>query len=147
MVNNNKITEEEFKNIYSKYDVITSKIQANYNSWNGYFILVILAGAVTYFSFIITQMISTKKKDKDKNTEQNEATPAKTMSIMKFLMPALMIYFTCTYSAAFALYIVVNSAMSLLTSFVSLKILEKMDKNKPQEPIENKKIKKVEYSR
>ncbi len=147
LVNNNQITEEEFKSIYSRYDVITTKIQGNYSSWNGYFILVILAGAVTYLSFIVTQMISSKKKDKEQKKDANELSPAKTMSFMKFLMPVLMIYFTCTYSAAFALYIVVNSAMSLLTSYVSLKILEKIESNKPQEPIENKKIKKVEYSR
>ena len=149
LVNSEKITADEYEDIYSKYDIITAKIQGAYSSWNGYFILVILAGAVTYFSFIITQMITTKKdKNKEKQKDANEVTPARSMSIMKFLMPVLMIYFTCTYSAAFALYIVVNSAMSLLTSFVSLKILEKIDKNKQDNgTIEVKKVKKVEYSR
>ena len=64
--------------------------------------------------------------------------------IMKIVMPIVMIIFTFSYSATFALYIVTNSLMSLIISFISLKILEKMDKNRVQK---EKQTKKVEYSR
>ena len=71
------------------------------------------------------------------------------MKFMKILMPALIVIFTFNYSAAFALYIVMNSVMSTVLSFASLKLLEKIEKNNNNKPeVQNKKLNdKVEYSR
>ncbi len=150
LIKNPDISEAERKD-YEKYayfyDVITAKIQGNYSSWNGYFILVVLAGAVTYLSFIVTQLVSSRKKN---NAQAQQAPPQMgSMKFMKILMPALMVIFTFSYSAAFALYIVTNSIMSTILSFASLKLLEKIEKNKNDKPeIQNKKLNdKVEYSR
>lgn len=147
--------QAQFTEIEQNFNIITSKIQQNYSSWNGYFILVLLAGVVTYFSMVISQMISSKKSPKmnvnrplQQGNGRREANPASQMNgatkIMKIIMPIIMIIFTISYSATFAMYIVTNSLMSLIISFISLKILEKLDKKKIEK--ENQK-KKVEYSR
>ena len=140
--------------IQMTYDVITADVQGSYSSWNGYFILVVLSGVVTYLSLRITQGSSKKKQAtfkpvnnsvKQINPQANTAQNANgAMGIMKFIMPVVMIIFTFSYSAAFALYIVTNSAMATIISFVSMKIFDKMDKNKE---LKNKDNKKIEYSR
>ncbi len=140
--------------IQMTYDVITADVQGSYSSWNGYFILVVLSGVVTYLSLRITQGSSKKKQTafkpvnnsvKQINPQANTAQNANgAMGIMKFIMPVVMIIFTFSYSAAFALYIVTNSAMATIISFVSMKIFDKMDKNKE---LKNKDNKKIEYSR
>ena len=144
----------EYKN---NYNIITYGIQQNYKgSWNGYYILVILAGVITYLSVWISQMQSSNKKKKNKNEQSVEANAPqqpKAMGIMKFLLPLLMIFFTIGYSTLFALYIVTNSIMSTIISSVLLKIFEaqekknnKTDGNGEQKiVIQNKNI--PEYSR
>jgi len=151
MISSSKTSEEDkkkYEEYQITYDVATARIQSNYSSWNGYFILVVLAGGVTYLSFVITQLVTSKKR-KEQNPTAAAQSPMGGMKIMKFLMPALMVIFTFNYSAAFALYIVMNSIMSTILSFGSLKILEKMDNNKNNTPeVQNKKLNdRVEYSR
>lgn len=142
--------QERKAEIASNFDIITAKIQKTYPSWNGYFILVVLAGVVTYLSFIIMQMTTSKKKKEENNTIQNPQQMQQQQmkganKIMQFVMPIIMVIFTISYSAAFALYIVTNSLMSLIISFISLKIIEKIEKNPKKNNDKNKK--KVEYSR
>ena len=118
------ITNDLKKKYENRYNTITYGINQQYkNTWNGYFILVVLAGVITYFSMKLSQMQSSKKKDKNAPVQQNKA-----MNFMKFLLPALMIIFTIGYSAAFSLYIVTNSIMSTIISFTLLKIFEKQEK-------------------
>lgn len=132
-----KATQEYFQN---KYNYVTYDVQQSYESWNGYFILVILAAVVTYLSTTISQMQSSKKKKKGAQEVENPVNSTKAMKIMKFILPIIMIIFTIGYSALFALYIVTNSIMATLISFVTLKIFEKQEakqkitittKNKP----------------
>ena len=143
--------QARYNEIQQNFDTITAKIQSTYSSWNGYFILVILAGVVTFLSMTVTQMITTNKKDKNKQQviqnnqqlqQQNQMNGA--TKIMKWVMPIIMIIFTISYSAAFALYIVMNSLMSFIISIISLKIIEKLEKNKKNK---DDKVKKVSYSR
>ena len=143
--------DARYNEIQQNFDIITAKIQSTYSSWNGYFILVILAGVVTFLSMTVTQMITTNKKDKtqqqvipnnQQQQQQNQMNGA--TKIMKWVMPVIMIIFTISYSAAFALYIVMNSLMSFIISLISLKIIEKLEKNKKNK---EDKIKKVSYSR
>lgn len=121
-----KEVQNEFEN---KYNFVTYNVQSAYQSWNGYFILVILAAVITYLSAVVSQM-QTSKKDKTQTQTEGEIVPAKSMKFMKFLLPILMIIFTIGYSAVFALYIVTNSLMTTIISFIFLKIFEKQEKKK-----------------
>lgn len=120
-----KQVQSEFEN---KYNFITYDIQEKQQGWNGYFILVILAAVVTYLSVLVSQMSSGQKKNQAQAaTPEGAVNPNKTMKFMKFLLPILMIIFTTQYSAVFAIYIVTNSVMSTILSFVVLKILNQRD--------------------
>lgn len=136
-----------------EYDIITKNIQQKYSSWNGYFILAILCGVVTFLSFTLTQNTNGQKKEKKMihingnmvdgiNKDKQQPDPQKSMGIMKFIMPAIMVLFVLFYSTAFALYILTNSIMSILISLSCIKLFEHLDKKKAKKtgPI-------VEYSR
>ena len=139
VMNDEGLTEAEKKAIMdewrAEYNVITAKAQTNYASWNGCFLLVVLAGVVTYLSSVITQRMS----------GNNQATGG--MKFMKWLLPILMVIFTISYSAAFALYIVVNAIMSLIFSLIATKIFNKKGGEQPQIEVKTQKRPNVEYSR
>ncbi len=144
------LTVEQLNQITAEYDILTANIQKTYSSWNGYYILVILAAIITYLSIWVTQKMTPQRPQQKftpvnnsvkQNNQMPDINPGKSMGIMKFIMPIIMVIFTFGYSAAFALYIVVNSIMATLIAVVCNLIFNKMDKNKPEKP------KKVEYSR
>lgn len=126
----------------NEYNLITKDIQAEHKSWNGYFILVILAALITYISITFSQKTSLKR---NKMAAQAQPQQQGSMKIMKIIMPLIMVFFTLSYSAAFAVYIVTNQIMSLAITTVALAIFSKKDNNNNM-IIKPKKID-VEYSR
>ena len=146
--------ETRLNEIAQEYNIITAQIQETYSSWNGYFILVILSGAITFLSLWLNQKSTTSKNKQTvikpvnnsvkQNNQVQEVNPNKAMNIMKFVMPVIMIIFTFSYSAAFALYIVTNSLMGVIINFTCMKVFDKLDKNREEK---EKNIKKVSYSR
>ncbi len=151
-----KNDEARLNEIALEYNYVTADIQEKYSSWNGYFILAILAGVITYFSFVLTQNMNGQQKPKkrtpvnglyvDGQKKDAGTTPEqqpKAMGIMKFIMPVIMVIFVLMYSTAFALYIVANSIMSVLISVACNKLFKIMDKKKEQKSGTPK----IEYSR
>jgi len=121
------------------YDEVMEILQQEKSGWNGLYILIILAGAITYFS---QKILMGKKKSANLNKEAPEAPPVN-MNFMLYLLPILMIVFTISYSAAFALYIVTNSVMTMVLAVISNKILDKIEARKELEENKNK----PQYSR
>ena len=104
---------------------------------NGYYILILLAGLVSYFSIALSSGFKNKKpkeeKSKDKVVKQGELDldPTKKVGgIMKFVMPAIMVLFTLISNAVFALYIISNSLFALCVNPLYNKIIDKTMKNK-----------------
>jgi YidC/Oxa1 family membrane protein insertase len=112
--------EESAQPTEENYNIVMGILQQEYSGWNGYYILIILAGAITYFS----QKIMQGKLKQDKQKAAQSDTPQVNMNFLSILLPALMVIFTLSYSAAFALYIVMNSLMSMLITIISNKIIE-----------------------
>ena len=122
-----------------RYDFITKTIDGEKQASNGYYILMILAVAVSFLS----QLISTKllaPKGQKLNTMNK---------VMMVIIPLSMLFFVMSSNAVFALYIIVNSIMTTLISTVITFIMNKMDKGKSDEEIilSKKKVEVVEYSR
>ena len=105
-----------------KYNAVMSKIvESTQGKWNGYYILIILCGLVSFFSFYLTSsMNGAGQKQKGQN--------AGFAGAMKFIMPAIMILITLFYSAAFALYIFASSLFALCSTPIFNAILTKMKK-------------------
>ncbi len=152
VLNNSELTDEQKNQTFLKweneYNLITHDIQAEHNSWNGYFILVLLAALITYLSISISQRTSLKKNKSNLQNQNQAQVPNANgaMKIMKFIMPLIMVFFALSYSAAFAIYIVTNQIMSLILSLIAMSIFNKIDKDKDNIIVKPKKID-VEYSR
>lgn len=113
----------------NEYNDITGNINEVYNGWNGYLILVILAAAITILSQLITTKATKAKKQYDKRGNEIEIKQP-SGKLLLFLLPALMIWFTLQYSAVFALYIVINSLMSLIISLITGVVINAKEKRK-----------------
>lgn len=118
------------------YTQVTSSIHEKVDRWNGYFILAILAGVTSFLSQYISELMNKpKNKDVNKLVENANANNG-TMKFMKFLMPAMMIIFVLTSSAAFGIYIVASSLISMgISSLVGL-IVNACYKKKQEEVME-----------
>lgn len=112
------------------YNKVMKPIKAEYNSWNGWYLLAVINGLLSLGSMYITEFIS-----KHKAKKQNKQYISTTNKSMMIIMPIIMALFIIFYNAAFGLYIVAGSACQLIISpIVSMivdKIMDKKEKNKP----------------
>ena len=124
------ITKADAKQAFiSDFNDVTAEINKEYSGWNGYLILVVLAALITVGSQLISQ-IGVKKTVKDKKGNETPVQNPGSNKLMMFLLPALMVIISLQYSAAFALYIVVNSLMSALIGLATNLILVRIEKKK-----------------
>lgn len=113
------------------YNTVTAQIQTTYTGWNGYLILVLLTGAVTFLSIYFGNIGA---KSKNKKGEEVNVGP-QVNKTMLLIFPILMLVFTIWYSSAFALYILVNNATTILFNYLINLLVNKLnykkDKNGP----------------
>lgn len=108
------------------FNVVTAGINKKYEGqWNGYLILVVLAGAVTFLSQFLSQ-VGIKAQDK----KGNELKAGKSKYMSGILLSVLMIVFTIGYTSLFALYIVINSILSIVFNIIINLINNKIDSKK-----------------
>ena len=108
------------------FEDVTKGINAKYNDqWNGYLILVILAGVITFLSQFLSQ-VGVKGKDK----KGNEVKGGKAKYLSGIMLAGLMLVFTIGYTSLFALYIVTNSVLSIVFNILINLINNKIDSNK-----------------
>lgn len=100
------------------YNVIRNAVLAtgergSNGSWNGLMILPILSIALSFLSMFISQLM--EKKNRKGEVVQNKQQAA-TNKVMMIMMPLMMAYFGFIYTGAFAIYMVVNYAVSILAT-------------------------------
>ena len=131
IANNTGYTKYVNENINEEnYNKIASLISDNAKrSTNGYYILPILAGLVTFLAQYIAEL-HTKLKNKKANTlAQTAGSQANTtMKMMKFIMPVVMIIFTLSASASFGLYILSSNISSILLGELTTIGIDKITK-------------------
>lgn len=98
---------------------------------NGYFILV----ALTALSSLLTQFVMGKSQKAQMELQTVDGQGAQTQKIMMWMMPIMMAVFAFMYTAAFSIYIVLSSVISLLTTLLINFIADR--KFKPKETGEN----------
>lgn len=115
------------------YNEVYETVGAVENTWNGYYILAILAAAVTFLSQWISQVTTKlKKKELNKMTENPQANSGM-MKFMKIFLPAMMVVFVMTSSASFGIYVVVSSLISIIITYLTSLIVNAMTKKKEEE--------------
>lgn len=101
------LSTEDHAAILNAYDnVMGLLLDDNYNGANGYLVLPILSVLLS----VATQLLSMRQQ---KKSGQANDTMGGSMKIMMFIMPILIGWFSLSYTAAFALYLVVNYVFSL----------------------------------
>ena len=92
------------------YNRISTLIVDNSRAANGYYILAVLAGVITFGAQYITELHN-KLKNKKAQILAKSAGPenAGSMKMMKIIMPAIMVIFVLTSTASFGLYILASN--------------------------------------
>ena len=114
-----------------QYTAISNLINSKTNTQNGYYILAILAGVITYLSTMISELHNKLKNKKasalaDKaNTQQ-----AGSMKMMKIIMPIIMIMFVLSSSASFGIYLLASNIAGIALGEIINLLVNKLTKKK-----------------
>lgn len=109
-----------------KYNIVTEKLRNDSsNKTNGLLILVIMSVGLSFLSQFITQ-----RQQKKSGQAAMGGGMGGSMKFIMILMPLMMGFFALTYSTAFTLYIVVNSAMTILINLATTGIMKLVDSGK-----------------
>ena len=115
------------------YNQIAGLIQSNETKNNGFYILAVLAGVITYLSQFISERHN-KLKNKKAKLISDQANPTGTaMKVMKIMLPVLMITFVLTSSASFGIYMLASNVSSIAFGELVSLIVNAMTKKKQLE--------------
>ena len=103
----NAMTSTDYANLIAKLD--KEKTEPN-----GYFILV----ALTAISYLIMQIVTNKSQKAQMELQTVDGQGAQTSKMMTWMMPIMMAVFAFMYTAAFSIYIVLSSVISMLTTVI-----------------------------
>ena len=131
----------KFSQYDNGYDAVLKPAMTYYNKvkffdmkrWNGYFILPIISIALSIISVKIskaTQPEMPQQKDENGNPVQDGQGM---MKVMNWMMPIMMGIFALFYSAAFCIYMVMNSLITVVFNLVYNKIAKKKDQQEEDE--------------
>ena len=112
----------------SEYDDLTSQLVKEKGQANGYFILIILS-----IGFMVLSQFISMRSSKESNKYQTvDGQGAKTQKMMLIIMPLIYAVFAFMYSAAFSIYMVMSSVISLLTTVFANLIIGRIFKKKEE---------------
>ena len=114
------------------YNKIASLIANNAErTANGYFILAVLAGVITFASQYIAELHTKLKNKKARAIASTAKTEnASSMKMMKIIMPAIMVIFVLTSTASFGLYILASNVAAIAFGELTTLIVDAMTKKK-----------------
>lgn len=128
-----------------EYTIIANYISSSSNvKHNGYYILAILAGVITFAQQLITDF-HTKLRNKKANKLAKATNKQNQMSlkVMKIIMPIIMVSFVLTSSASFGIYILASNVASIAFGEIIALIVNKLTR-KQQEEVEAELAKEAE---
>lgn len=118
------ITVEQLKSAAeAEYNAVMNTLLKEHNGVNGYYILSVLAVLIS----ALTQFFNAKMMQPKSKNPYEPKQKQKTNWFMMILLPAIMLVFTLTSSAAFSVYIITSSLISTLLMPLIMFISNKMD--------------------
>ena len=101
---------------------------------NGFYILAILAGVITFLSQYITELHSKlKNKNANKLAKASNTQNGISMKVMKIVMPIVMVLFVLSASASFGIYILASNVASIAFGEIVTLVVNKLTKKKQLE--------------
>ncbi len=126
-------------------EILETGVRGTQGKWNGLMILPFLSIGLSFLSMFVTQLME-KKNRKGEAVQQNQQQAA-TNKTMMILMPLMMAYFGFIYTGAFAIYMVFNYTLSIIST-VALRIpVEKLVEKNLAKGDKNDKSSKASYMR
>lgn len=123
------------KNIVrADYNKVAGILHAKDTKNNGFYLLAILAGVITFLSQYISELHN-KLKNKKANAIAKSANAQNSMSLkmMKIIMPIIMIMFVLSSSASFGIYILASNIASIVIGEIITIFVDLATKKKQQE--------------
>ena len=101
------------------YNIIRNAVletggHGNNGTWNGFMILPFMSIGLSFLSIFISQRM--ERKNRKGEVVQQNTQQAATNKMMMIMMPLMMAWFGFIYTGAFAIYMVVNYSLSILTT-------------------------------
>lgn len=120
------------------YNNLTAKLGDKKSAPNGYYIFVILTAGIS----LLTQLVMSKGQKAQMELQTVDGQGAQTQKMMMWMMPIMMAVFAFMYTAAFSIYIVLSSIISMLSTVAINKIVDKKYKKSSgdSEVIRSKKV-------
>lgn len=121
-----------------RYNFISDVIEKENPGYNGYYVLIILAGVISFLTQFLSAKLMTPKGQK-----------LNTMNKVMFgVIPVTMVILAMSSNVVFTLYVITNSLMTAIISTIITLITNKRNKANPEEVVfKRKNIEVVEYSR
>ncbi|MBQ0099663.1 MAG: YidC/Oxa1 family membrane protein insertase [Firmicutes bacterium] len=98
---------------------------------NGYFILCILTAGITF----LMQLVMSKSQKAQMELQTVDGQGARQQKMMMWMMPILMAFFSFMYTAAFSIYLILSSVISILTTFLINWVVDKKLGKVKKEPV------------
>ena len=96
------------------YNNLIAKLGYEKTAPNGYYILV----ALTALTALFMQLVMSKSQKAQMELQTVDGQGAQTQKVMQWVMPIMMAVFAFMYTAAFSLYIIVSSLISIATTYL-----------------------------
>ena len=110
----------DLSNYEESYNEVTAHLQAEKNTYNGYFVLIVVAIGMMFLSQFF--MMRMQKDMSELGTV--DGSGKRTNKWMLIIMPIIYGVFSFFYSAAFSLYMITNTLYSFVTTLVVNKVLD-----------------------
>lgn len=118
----------------TQYNRLISELGNERKASNGYFVLIILSIGL----MVLSQFISMRSQKESNKYQTVDGSGAKTQKIMLVMMPLIYAIFAFMYSAAFSIYMVVSSFISICVTLLSNLIIGRVFHKKEVEKIKEK---------
>ena len=93
---------------------------------NGYFIMIILSIGL----MVLSQFISMRSNKESNQYQTVDGSGARTQKMMLIIMPLMYAIFAFMYSAAFSIYMIISSAVSIIVTLLSNLVIGLVFKSK-----------------
>ena len=109
-----------------EYSLLISDLSKEAKQPNGYFILV----ALSIISTLGMQLLTTKSQKAQMELQTVDGQGKGTQKIMTWMMPIMMGIFAFMYTSAFSIYLILSSVISILSTILINKVVERKFKKK-----------------
>ena len=101
------------------YNSVTFNLSEQKNNYNGYFVLILLSIGLMF----LQQFIMMKSQKAANELSSVDGSAAKTNKWMMIIMPIMFGMFSFMYSAAFSIYMIVNTMYGLISTLIINKVV------------------------